>query len=118
MAGRSTRSLDRMRNEVPVFCAIYVGRPTPEAPDAAEVGGASIVCWVRASTKSEAADLARRAIEERRWVIVAVDEPWVEASEAAVPAESRQYLDQARIDGECYIFHTWNNNPQDGAPAH
>ena len=107
-----------MREKSSVFCAVYEGRPTPEAADAAEVGGASIVCWVRASSKGEAAELARRAIEEHRWIIVAVDEPWTEASEAAVPAESRQYLDQALIDGECYVFHNWNNSPEDGAPPH
>jgi len=107
-----------MRTDVPVFRAIYKGRPTPDAPDAAEVGGASIVCWVRASSKREAAEMARRAIEEQRWLILAIDEPWLEATESTVPIESRQYLEQARIDGECYVFHTWNNNPEDGATAH
>jgi predicted RNase H-like nuclease len=107
-----------MKIDEPVFYAIYEGRPTPQAQDAAEVDGASIVCWVRATSKAEAADLARRAIENRRWVIVAVDEPWVEAAETTMPRESRRYLEQAKVDGECYVFHTWTNDAEDAEPSH
>lgn len=107
-----------MRGNVPVFCAMYEGRPTPQAHDAAEVGGASIVCWVRAASKVEAADQARRVIEERLWVIVAVGEAWAEATDAAVPPESREYFEQAMSDGECYVFHTWTNDAEDREAAH
>jgi hypothetical protein len=107
-----------MRDNVPLFYAIYEGRPTPQAHDTAEVGGASIVCWVRAASKVEAADQARRAIEERLWVIVAVDEAWAEATESAVPPESMQYFEQAMSDGECYVFHTWPNDAEDREATH
>jgi len=101
-----------------MFSAIYEGCPTPQAPDATEVRGASIVCWVRAKSKSEAAQRAHLAIEGRRWVIRAIESPWRQVSEKTVPIESIKYLEQAEIDGECYVFHSWDNSAEDDVAPH
>lgn len=99
---------------MPIFCAVYEGKPAARAEDAVEVGGASIVCWIKAISAAEAAKLARQTIEERLWIIVAVDEEWTEVTKSGVPLSSSPYFEQAAIDGECYVFHTWNNEADSG----
>ena len=101
-----------------VFSAVYEGRPMPEAEDAAAVGGAFITCWVSATSKAEAAERARRTIEGRYWVVVAIDVAWSEVTESSLESGSLQHFEQARIDGECYVFHTWGNAAEEDAAAH
>ena len=103
---------------MPVFCAIYEGQPLPHTPDAHNYGGASIVCWVRATSSTEAAERALAFIGQKSWKTVAVEKEWAEVSKESCPAQSRQYLSQAELDGECYTFHTWTLKPQDDDRIH
>ena len=103
---------------MPIFSVVYEGRPTPEAPAAATVGGASIVCWIRAKSNAEAAERARQFFDEQCWIVIELDRPWKRMTQQNVPAESMNRFEQAQIDGECYIFHTWNNFAEDDEPRH
>ena len=107
-----------MRSDVAIFSAVYKGRPTPQAEDAAAVNGGYIACWVRAESKVEAAERARRTIEARLWVIETMDVPWNQVTESSLGPESLGHFEQAKVDGECYVFHTWSKDAQDGAAGH
>ena len=86
----------------------FEATPQPEHPESSELGGAFVNCWVAAPSASEAEALARKNIREQLWTIDLMAECY-EDNRALYDDDSDdlQYFEQAMIDGEVYVFHTY-----------
>ncbi len=81
-------------------------RARPAALEHVGPTGAYINCWVKQKSAAAAQQQAETTIRNNSWVVEAVEEA---AEVVEVPsAESAQYFEQAQIDGEVYVFHTWS----------
>jgi hypothetical protein len=105
---------------VPVFYVQYEAAPSSGSEHFDTAGGAYVNCWVRASSEREAREQTSAAIKESGWIVLAVEDQCREVTERAY-AESDEGLDhyrQAVMDGECYVFHQWPVEPQEGDDVH
>ena len=86
----------------------FEATPRPEHPEASKLGGAFVNCWVVAPSASEAEALARVYMREQLWDIESLAEYYVN-DRALYDDDSTglQYFEQALIDGEVYVFHTY-----------
>jgi hypothetical protein len=103
-----------------IFYVLYEATPGGDSEDFQTCGGAYVNCWVQADSEQEAQRLASAAIAERGWTILSVEEECCEVTEDwyAEGDEERQYYEQAITDGECYVFHQWPVEPQEGDDVH
>lgn len=103
-----------------IFYIQYHAEPDAEGEQFGLYGGAYVTCWVRAASVAEAEKTASAAIRESGWKIVAVEDECCAASESwySDDDEGKQYFLQAVIDGECYVFHQWPPEPQEGDAVH
>ena len=77
-------------------------------------------CWVKATSKRKACEEASAAIKESGWTILAVEEQCREVDDGAYAgdAEGLDYYRQAVVDGECYVYHMWPVEAQEGDDVH
>lgn len=86
----------------------FEATPQPNHPEASSLGGAFVNCWVVADTQSDAEAMARKNIAEQLWRIDKLVECFVDDRDLYdADADQLQYYDQAVIDGEVYVFHTY-----------
>ena len=83
-------------------------------------GGAYVSCWVRAESQADALRLMSESISVAGWKVVALEEECglVEESWYADNPEGQEHFSQAVRDGECYVFHQWPIEPQQGDNVH
>jgi len=93
---------------MPIFYFQFEARPKKPGG----TGGAFINCWIDRPTREEAESHVRDAIANQDWSVTRLEEAVLVTRETQ-PAESRQYFDQAEIDGEVFVFHTWPVAAQD-----
>jgi len=91
---------------MPMFFFQFEVRPKKSHPKRDEYGGAVVTCWIRRDTKRQAEAVARRWLAHEDWRITAVDEAAEIKREEQRP-EGLRYFEQAEIDGEVFVFHTW-----------
>jgi hypothetical protein len=97
-----------------MFCFQFEARPKATRPNANEVGGAMINCWIQRDTLEEAESYARGSIADEDWTILRKEEGFLVTRDTQDP-EGMRYFKQAEIDKEVFIFHTWPlNAPDDG----
>jgi hypothetical protein len=103
-----------------IFYTQYEAVPLPESEEFGECGGAYISCWLRAQSAPEASELASALFRDRGWKVVSIEEECREVTAAVYfeDEEGRGYYDQAVTEGECYVFHQWPADPQDGDDVH
>jgi hypothetical protein len=103
-----------LKRPVPIYYIQYEARPNPESDDCETYGGAFISCWVKSDSGASAKHIAAKSIEGYYWQILSVENDAQEVSENDYleDKESREHCWQASVDGECYVFHTWPNEPQ------
>jgi hypothetical protein len=98
-----------------LFLITIEARPEPESPDFGEAGGAFVTCWVNAADLRQAERRAVALIESDGWRPRRFDswelvtrgtyadrEPPTDGS-----PDLREMVEQAFVDGEVCIFHTW-----------
>ena len=105
---------------MPVFYVQYEAAPSPSSEHFENAGGAYVNCWVNASSETEAREQTSAAIKESGWNILAVEEQCSEVTEQAYAEddEGLNHYRQAVTDGECYVFHQWPVEPQEGDGVH
>ena len=82
--------------------------PRHDSPEASEVGGAYVTCWIAANDMHEAELDARQHIHESGWIVGERTETSViERADVEDDPDSLAYFDEARADGACFVFHTW-----------
>ena len=108
------------RTDVPIFFAQFEAQPTPSTPEFEVCGGAYINCWVGAESPSAAQTRAFASISQNGWAVVRVEEPCQEATDAwyEKDEENRGYFEQARIDGEVYVYHHWPHDSGESEDVH
>jgi len=100
---------------MPIYFLQYEARPSPESNDFEKYGGGFVNCWVKSKSPDEARKQTVKTISENKWQIVSVEEDCREVSEDSYTEDDDglERYQQAAIDGECYVFHTWSNGPQE-----
>jgi hypothetical protein len=91
-----------------MFYFRFEARPKNACEDADKAKGAFINCWIQRPTREEAESFARGSIAEQDWTITRLDECGSVTRETQ-PASGLQYFDQAELDGEVFVFHTWDH---------
>ena len=90
-------------------------RPDQGSPEHTDSGGAYVNAFVDRSSQTEAIETAERGLEEAGWLVDEIGEiSLVARADYSGDDENLQYFDQALVDGEVLIFHTWPNEPQEG----
>lgn len=103
-----------------VFYVRYETAPSPGSANFETASGAYVNCWVKANSELEARKQTSTAIKESGWTILAIAEQCREVTdrEYAEGDEGLEYYRQAVMDGECYVFHQWPVEPQEGDAVH
>jgi hypothetical protein len=103
-----------------IFHVQYLAEPEREAKEFGSSGGACINCRVRATSVTEAQEIAIAAIRESHWRVLSVEEDCLEVTEDLYSGseESLECFRQATLNGEYYVYHQWPNEPQDDDVVH
>ena len=87
--------------------------PLADTDDFAKFGGAHVNCWLLLPER-EALARAARLVEGDGWRVEHIDESReVARSDYAVDASGLSYFEQALVDREVVVFHTWPNEAED-----
>lgn len=103
-----------------IFYIQYEVAPAPGSENFDTAGGAFVNCWVQATSRREAHERASAAIEESGWTILGIEEQCRETAESEYSEDDDglEHCRQAITDGECYVFHQWPVEPQEGDDVH
>jgi len=97
-----------------IFYIQYESIPTSESNDYKGTGGAFINCWIKATSIEAAKNMAENSINENNWKILSLEESFlVNEEHYKENDESREFYQQAVIDGEVYVYHSWTNEAQE-----
>lgn len=103
-----------------IFLAEYEVRPAPHSEDFATVGGAFVVCFVRASDADAAHATCMRYFVETAWECVErirLPQP-LERGDVEDDDEALDAFDEATTHGECFLFHLWPLEPGENEALH
>lgn len=103
-----------------IFLAEYEVRPAPHSEDFATVGGAFVVCFVRATDADAAHAACMRYFVETAWECVErtrLPQP-LEREHLEDDDEALDAFDEATTHGECFLFHLWPPEPGEGEALH
>ena len=88
---------------------VFLAHPSPSHEDYGTVDGAYVSCWVNDPVEASAEAAARALIEEAGWDIDERDVAYPLADDHYTPDQSGfANMQQARTDGICAVFHTWD----------
>ena len=97
-----------------MYFLLYLAHPKPDHPEYGVVDGAYVSCWVSDPVEAAADSAARALIESGGWDIEEREEAYPVAYDQYPPGhDSYEYVEQARIDGLCAVFHQWNVDAPD-----
>ena len=92
-----------------MYFLLYLAHPKPDHPEYGVVDGAYVSCWINDPVEASADSAARELIDSDGWDIEERDEAYRVSYKQYPPGhESYEYVEQARIDGMCAVFHRWN----------
>ncbi|MBP6748795.1 MAG: hypothetical protein KA144_04070 [Xanthomonadaceae bacterium] len=103
-----------------IFLAEYEVRPAPHSEDFATVGGASVVCLVRAVDADAAHAACMRYFADTAWEFVErtrTPQP-LAREEVADDDEALDAFEEATTHGECFLFHLWSPEPGEDDALH
>jgi hypothetical protein len=105
---------------MPIFFVTYEARPSPDSEEAKTLGGAYISSGIRAESPSEASELETRAIADRAWEVIAIEDgpTLVTADNYPKEDESMEFFLRAQSKGQSYMYHVWPNEPQEEDRTH
>lgn len=89
-----------------VWCVQFIARPDEKADSPPDMIGAYANCWIRLPDREEAVRAAKAEVEAVGWRV----EEMEFVDEVAVhnlPADARQYYDEARAQGSSIVFWGW-----------
>ena len=90
-----------------VFLAFEVF-PLDSNRKSSDRGGAFVNCWINIRDQEKAEIQARKEIYKAGWHVISLNKvKTVNRKYFNDNKESLEYYEQAKIDGECYVFHTW-----------
>jgi hypothetical protein len=93
---------------MPMFFIQFEVRPKQTHPKHDQYAGAMVSCWVLRDTQSQAEAVARGWIGDQDWRITRAEGSRLMTKESqAEHPDGMQYFEQAEIDREVFVFHTW-----------
>jgi len=93
---------------MPVFILMIKAEPDNDNPQAGEIAGAYVNCFVEANTFEKAEETAKRFLKNESWVPIALEESWeVTAKDYENDPAGMEVYQQVLIDKEKYTFHTY-----------
>ncbi|GEM_PF-849418 len=103
-----------------IFLAEYEVRPAPHSEDFATVGGAFVVCFVRATDADAAQAACLRYFADTAWECVECARPPepLAHDDIADDAEALDAFEEATTHGECFLLHLWPPEPGDDDALH
>lgn len=110
-ATRWAGGVTSFRLHMPMFFFQFEVRPNQSHPKRTEYGGGMVNCWVMRDTQAQAAAVAREWIDNEQWQVTSVEEARLITRECqAESPDGLKYFEQAVIDSEVFVFHTWPLN--------
>lgn len=86
----------------------FVAVPKSNNPEANEIGGALVGCWIKDRTKQEAQSIASILIEDNGWIPSRLEKHvQVQPTGLEDVSKAKEYFDQALIEGESIVFFTY-----------
>lgn len=80
----------------------------PKETNVPEVGGAYINCWIDAADLETAKNISTNKIKDLNWQINNLEESYlVSEKEYENKPEGLEYYQQAKLDKEVYVLHTY-----------
>jgi hypothetical protein len=90
-----------------MFYFLIEVKPSPDNPEASELGGAFVSCWIERPTLEEAESVALRMISEARWDVVTIEKRFpIDRSYYDTEKSGLEYFEQALLDKEVFVFDT------------
>lgn len=93
-----------------IYFISYEAAPVEGSENQKEYGGSIITGWVKADCLEKAEECYKQTIYSYGWVAQKVEKTF-ETSENDYKEfdEGLEYFQQAKIDDEVYVIHTWPN---------
>lgn len=86
----------------------FLALPTPDAEEFNTAGGAYVDCWIEDGNRERAEERALDLIEEYGWAAESLEsEAVVSSLDYMDDAENREFFEQALVENEVLVFHTW-----------
>lgn len=96
----------------------YLARPKVGSENLESYDGAYINCSIDAEAEVQVAEHAGSAISQAGGVVKFLEHSsWVTRENYADDDEGLQHFEQALIDKELYVFHTWPTDTQEDDPV-
>ena len=114
-AHRHTKSASWERSPIPTgptHLLTFEVRPTAEHDSYGRVAGAFANCWVRSASPKDARVKADEHLSEAQWEVLEFLGQDVVTREKYVGDVNLEYYDQVQIDGEVYVFHTFEEEDE------
>jgi len=93
---------------MPMFFFQFEVCPKQTHPLRDQYAGATVNCWIMRDTQIQAEAVALGWIGDEDWRVTGVEEAVLVTREMqAEHPEGMEYFEQAEIDGEVLVFHTW-----------
>jgi len=93
--------------------------PTTGSLNETEFGGAIINAWIKAESQSLAEKQYKKTVTETEWIPVSLEQIFkITENHYDEDEEGLEYFEQAKVDGEVYVIHTWPNEPQEHENYH
>ncbi len=97
-----------------IYFVAFLARPKVLEVDGQT--GAYVNCWIKSTSAKSAQFQAETGLRESGWYVETIEQS-ASAVEVRPETESgAEFYDQAKIDGEVYVFHTWHGT--DDEPVH
>ena len=102
-----------------VFRITIRARPNPGSVDDDDAGGAYVNAFVNCLSETEAVEVATRLVREADWIVEGIDDVCrLSRNDIDESDPEFGYFDQAIVDREVAVFHTWPNEPQEEDTKH
>jgi len=103
------------RERMPVgktYLFVYEARPTERLAEHGEIAGAWVNCWVKTRSQAWGRRMARRAIEEDGWEVVALDEE-SEPLREMLDEDVYQFYQEAQVKGLVLVYYHFQPEDDD-----
>lgn len=99
-----------------IYSFTFLAAPTPDAKEFDKSGGAYVNCWIRSDDPEQAEERATDLIYEYGWSVESLEgEALVTGEDYVDDEESREFYEQALVEGEVLVFNTWPRGDDDEA---
>jgi len=97
-----------------VFFFTFLAHPKPSNAAYGQVDGAYVNVWVNDPLEASAEAAAQELVEQTGWDVERREDVLPLAADHYAEGEAgREYMQQAREDGICAVFHRWNADAPD-----